>query len=79
MIIQTIVKKNAYYDSVTLMLLSRELKKLEGVEEILVGMGTDLNIELVQNLGLFSGEKRMPALPVLANQLFAEQFAAPIC
>ena len=66
MIIQTIVKKNAYYDSVTLMLLSRELKKLEGVEEILVGMGTDLNIELVQNLGLFSGELES----ITSNDLF---------
>ena len=29
------VKKNAYYDSVTLMLISKELKKLEGVSEAL--------------------------------------------
>lgn len=52
MTVQSIVKKNAYYDSVTLMLISRELHKLEGVEEVLVGMGTDLNLELAKNLGL---------------------------
>lgn len=52
MIIQSIIKKNAYYDSVTLMLISRDLQKLEGVEEVLVGMGTDLNLELTRNLGL---------------------------
>jgi FdrA protein len=52
MTVQSIVKKNAYYDSVTLMLISRELQKLEGVDEVLVGMGTDLNLELTKNLGL---------------------------
>lgn len=56
MIVQSIVMKNAYYDSVTLMLISRELRKIEGVEEVLVGMGTDLNLELTQNLGLTTPE-----------------------
>ena len=32
MTLQTSIKRNAYYDSVTLMLLTRELQKLEGVE-----------------------------------------------
>jgi len=48
----TIIKRNAYYDSVTLMLLSRELQKLEGVQDVLVGMGTDLNLELARDLDL---------------------------
>lgn len=66
MTVQSIVKKNAYYDSVTLMLISRELQKMEGVEEVLVGMGTDLNLELTQNLGLVT-----PALDGLSsNDLF---------
>ena len=52
MTLHTSVKKNAYYDSVTLMLLSRELQKLEGVEDLLVGMGTDLNLDLAKDLGL---------------------------
>ncbi len=50
------VRKNTYYDSVTLMLISKEVKKLEGVNEVLVGMGTDLNKELAQNLGLANDE-----------------------
>lgn len=54
--IQAIVRENAYYDSVTLMLISRELKKIEGVEEVLVGMGTDLNLDLVKMLDMFSPE-----------------------
>ncbi len=46
------IRKNAYYDSVTLMLISKDIKALDGVEEALVGMATDLNVELTTNLGL---------------------------
>lgn len=46
------IRKNAYYDSVTLMLISKEVKQIEGVHEALVGMGTDLNKELAGNLGM---------------------------
>ena len=46
------VRKNTYYDSVTLMLISKEIKNISGVEEALVGMGTELNKELSENLGL---------------------------
>ena len=55
-VIQFDVKKNAYYDSVTLMLISKELKKTDGVLEALVGMGTDLNKEIAQNIGVSSPE-----------------------
>ncbi|MBB6216900.1 succinyl-CoA synthetase alpha subunit [Anaerosolibacter carboniphilus] len=44
------IRKGAYYDSVTLMLISKEVKKMDGVKEALVGMGTDLNKELASNL-----------------------------
>lgn len=50
------VKKNAYYDSVTLMLISKELKKLDGVQEVLVGMGSDLNKEIAHNIGVATPE-----------------------
>ncbi len=60
------IRKNAYYDSVTLMLISNEVKKLEGVEEALVGMGTDLNCEIAQNIGLTTPEFAF----VTANDLF---------
>lgn len=49
-------QRNTYYDSVTLMLVSKELKKLDGVKEILVGMATELNKELARNLGLSNDE-----------------------
>ena len=54
--IQLQIKKNAYYDSVTLMLISKELKKLEGVHEALVGMGSDLNKEIAHNIGVATPE-----------------------
>ena len=50
------VRKNAYFDSVTLMLISKELKKLDGVEEALVGMGSDLNKEIAHNIGVATPE-----------------------
>lgn len=52
MIVKSSVRKNTYYDSVTLMLISKEIKKMDGVEEALVGMGTDLNLELAGNLNM---------------------------
>ena len=61
------VKKNAYYDSVTLMLISKELKKTDGVTEALVGMGTDLNMEIAQNIGVSSPELQSA---VSANDFF---------
>ncbi len=54
--IQLEVRKNAYYDSVTLMLISKELKKLEGVTEALVGMGSDLNKEIAHNINVATPE-----------------------
>ncbi len=52
----TIIKENAYYDSVTLMLATDEVKAIKGVEEALVGMGTDTNKELLKDLGMLTEE-----------------------
>lgn len=60
------IRKNAYYDSVTLMLISKDIKKISGVNESLVGMGTDLNREIAQNIGLATPEFN----EVGANDLF---------
>ena len=64
--IKAIVRENAYYDSVTLMLISREMKKLDGVEEVLVGMGTELNLDLVKMLDMMVPELEK----VTPNDLF---------
>ncbi|MBO5070332.1 MAG: acyl-CoA synthetase FdrA [Roseburia sp.] len=47
-----LVKKNSYYDSVTLMLISQDVKKIDGVQDVIVGMGTELNLELSRKMGL---------------------------
>lgn len=56
MVVKYDIRKNTYYDSVTLMLISKEIKKMDGVEEVLVGMGTELNKELAANLQLAGGD-----------------------
>lgn len=48
------VRKNTYYDSVMLMRITREIKKIPGVADAIVGMGTALNKELAENLGLYN-------------------------
>ncbi len=54
--LKSYVKKNAYYDSVVLMQVTKELKKTEEINEVIVGMGTTLNKELAENLGLLTDE-----------------------
>ena len=48
------IKPNTYYDSITLMIISKELKKVPGVKEALVGMGTDLHLDIAKVTGLSS-------------------------
>lgn len=64
------IRKNAYFDSVTLMLISKELKKLDGVSEALVGMGTELNLEIAHNIGV--------ATPELDKEVSANDFFAAV-
>jgi FdrA protein len=49
-----VVKRNLFRDSIQLMRLTEEVKKLEGVDDAVVSMGTDTNRRLLQDLGLFS-------------------------
>ena len=46
------VRKNTYYDSVTLMIISKDVKNLPGITEALLGIGPELNSEISGNLGL---------------------------
>lgn len=52
----TIIRKNAYYDSVTLMSLSSKILDVNGVEEAVVSMATEMNKQLLQNVGLATKE-----------------------
>lgn len=54
--IHNVIKENAYFDSVTLMLFSSKLNVIEGIEEAAVMMGTDHNIDLMLNSNVLSEE-----------------------
>ena len=49
-----IVAKDSYYDSVFLMLINKELKKIPGVRDAVVSMGTEMNMELLREIQLFN-------------------------
>lgn len=51
---RTVIRSNAYYDSVTLMRISTEAGKLPGVSHVLVGMGTELNKDTLKNVELLT-------------------------
>ncbi|HET6781857.1 MAG TPA: protein FdrA, partial [bacterium] len=56
MIVRSVIKPSAYFDSVTLMLAQKEVRQMPGVEEAGVVMGTDSNKELLSDAGLLTPE-----------------------
>jgi len=58
MIAKWLIKENSYYDSVTLMLVTKEIEARDDVENAVVVMGTDLNKDLLNNVGLLNDEIR---------------------
>lgn len=52
--IKTRVIKSQYHDSVSLMLAAKEIKKIEGVADAAVMMGTDANKALLKQAGLLT-------------------------
>jgi len=64
--IHNLIKSNAYFDSVTLMLFSSKLNSVNGIEEAAVMMGTNHNIDLMINSGLLSKEQ---ASKITSNDL----------
>ncbi len=55
-IVKNIVLKNMYRDSVQLLRISEEAKKLEGVVDAAIVMGTVLNKKLLEDQGLLTSE-----------------------
>lgn len=51
-----ILRKDSYFDSVFLMLISADIKKIEGVSEAVVAMGTEMNLDLLNDMGLTGPE-----------------------
>ncbi len=58
MIIRNIVRENFYNDSVSLMLLSSKIAKMEGIEEAAVMMATPHNLQLMDRSGLLLADAR---------------------
>ncbi len=53
---QILVQKDSYYDSVFLMLINQDVKGFPGITEAVVSMGTEVNVELLRDMGLSSPE-----------------------
>lgn len=56
MVTRILVRSNSYYDSVSLMAISQKVAELPGVQSAVVAMGTAMNKELLQNVGLLTEE-----------------------
>ena len=52
MAVKGILREGEYYDSVTLMLVARDVLALEGVEDAAVVMGTDQNKSILETSGI---------------------------
>lgn len=54
MVLSVRILKNRYIDSVSLMSMSSEANKIDGVVEVIVAMATDMNKEVMENVGLYN-------------------------
>src|SRR6266566_2057057 len=67
MVIRALLKRNTYYDSITLMSVAQAAKDLSGVEDVGAVMATQLNCELLHNADLlpvaFLAEQQPPPGP----------------
>ncbi len=67
MIIRALLKRNTYYDSITLMSVAQVAKDLPGVEDVGAVMATELNCELLNNADLlpvaYLAEQQTPPGP----------------
>lgn len=54
--IKVVIKKNTYFDSVSLMSLSTKANRIEGIEQAVVAMSTEMNKGVLRNVGLFTPE-----------------------
>ena len=77
MVIKNYIMKESYYDSVLLMRLAGEAGKWPGISNISVGMGTPLNKDTIQELGLLlpEGENATPNDLIIALGAESEDVA----
>jgi FdrA protein len=56
--VKTLIKISEYHDSVSLMLVARELSNLEGVQDAAVVMATEANKSILEGAGLLTDEAK---------------------
>ncbi|MDD4834414.1 MAG: acyl-CoA synthetase FdrA [Lutispora sp.] len=56
MLIETVIRHGEYYDSVKLMIATKQLSEFEGVTDAVILMGSDLNKEVLTRTGLLTPE-----------------------
>lgn len=76
-----VVRKNTYYDSVALMVISKQLKQLEGIDDVSVMMGTPANRVILDEAGLLNedGAAAGPNDLIMAFRAAPETEAQKIC
>src|SRR6266496_2311441 len=65
MVIKARIKRNAYFDSITLMKIARTLTGMDGVEDAAAIMATEANLQLLKEAGLTPFEGSAGAADVL--------------
>lgn len=63
---KVVIRSNTYFDSVTLMAISQQVMRFEGVEGAMIGMGTPLNREVLDKLGFGASVEAGPNDLILA-------------
>jgi len=78
MVKKNFVEKNKYYDSVLLMKLAGKIGKTDGIIQISVGMGTPLNKDTMNDLGLLLEDGRAASANdlIIAIEAASEEIAA---
>lgn len=56
MSVKAMIKANTYLDSITLMSMSNEANQIENVKQAMIGMGTNMNKEVIRNVGMSTTE-----------------------
>ena len=77
MTVKTLIKTSEYHDSVSLMLVARELSKLEGVKDAAAVMGTEANKSILAEAGLLTDEVKTASPNDLIIAVAASNDGAP--
>ena len=79
-ILKSIIKKNTYYDSATLMKKSSKLSKLSGVDRAAAMMGTGPNLEILSDAALLTAEgEAAQASDLIISVLAKDEQSAQFC